>query len=493
MRPFLLLALLLLPVLALADGMALGKAIFSLQETDQVAVVRLEPGGATVDMYIAIDGLPAGETVTYILPFWHKPEGFVLEEMEGRTFEERFITKARTQVRTQNEEANATLKSVFLFAPLIGAACAGLWGYLPVILASILFPTFGGSGGIAPYAEHSTPVAKAELYRVQETDLPMLVSKAGLPEKYTQVLKRYKTKYFAVMRLTGQSAPKTAVTKGAVRGVHYHFRHPIAGTESYTYTYPLGTGGGWVKPIVLTDVYVTCPDGWFLSAKAPTHGELLSGWSYSRMTRTAYRLLQQLRDEDDAVKAQTGTLLIHTPRHPTAWHRSYLMTNPTQDIVVQLKRHPRFGVVRVARAVAPYLPSFVLINFGLAWWSALHIYLRRRWHAGERLPPFKAQVKAVLDFATTDGVYVFVVWLMLIVMGLVSLSAYSSEFPLPPLIGSGLLACFLGMKLKDVRKPLTTDAIDTVHLTAWVALGSYALLTGILGLCAWGMDWMIGL
>ncbi len=51
-----------------ADGMALSVLLPRITETDQVALIDLQRDGVTVDMYIAIDGIPAGKTVTYVLP-----------------------------------------------------------------------------------------------------------------------------------------------------------------------------------------------------------------------------------------------------------------------------------------------------------------------------------------------------------------------------------------------------------------------------------------
>jgi hypothetical protein len=79
MRCLLVALSLYLALAVFADGMALP----ALRETDQVAIIDMQPGCVPLDMYIAIDGIPAGKTVTYVLPFWRKPGGFSLEEMDG--------------------------------------------------------------------------------------------------------------------------------------------------------------------------------------------------------------------------------------------------------------------------------------------------------------------------------------------------------------------------------------------------------------------------
>ena len=55
-----------------------------IRETDQVAVIELAPGNVTLDMFIAIDRIPGGQTITYVLPFWQKPEGWPDGDVGGR-------------------------------------------------------------------------------------------------------------------------------------------------------------------------------------------------------------------------------------------------------------------------------------------------------------------------------------------------------------------------------------------------------------------------
>jgi len=83
---------------------------------------------------------------------------------------------------------------------------------------------------LAPYQSECIPQAHAELYHVEDKNLQTLVAQAGLPEKYAAVLRRYRTNYYAIMRLTGV-ARKYKIDKQRAPnsyGIHYHFRYPMA-------------------------------------------------------------------------------------------------------------------------------------------------------------------------------------------------------------------------------------------------------------------------
>ena len=83
----LLFALLVAALAALADGCAFGKGFSAqLRETHQLAVINLTESKADVSMFIAIDGIPEGKPLTYILPFWHKPDDFTMTEEDERSF-----------------------------------------------------------------------------------------------------------------------------------------------------------------------------------------------------------------------------------------------------------------------------------------------------------------------------------------------------------------------------------------------------------------------
>ena len=87
--------LLFIPLGALADGCAYGRALTpQLSETYQLAVINLTESTADVSMFIAIEGIPPGQELTYILPFWYKPEGFSLTEDNAEAFRQAITAPA---------------------------------------------------------------------------------------------------------------------------------------------------------------------------------------------------------------------------------------------------------------------------------------------------------------------------------------------------------------------------------------------------------------
>ncbi len=69
-----------------------------LQETHQLAVINLTESTADVSMFIAIDGIPAGQHLTYILPFWYRPDGFSLHEDTADSFRDSCVAPAHEKV-----------------------------------------------------------------------------------------------------------------------------------------------------------------------------------------------------------------------------------------------------------------------------------------------------------------------------------------------------------------------------------------------------------
>ncbi len=425
LRGNVLLMLLLLPVVCFADGFAAKGFTPTLRETDQSAVIRLEPGRATVDMYIGITGIPQGKTITYILPFWYKPEGFRMAEMEAGTYQQRYVQPASKQVGEMNRLASgatgdATIACIHTAALFTGPA------------SLILFPVFakareksrqggvaGTSGTLLPYATATTPHARAELYEIGKEDLQTLIAQAGLPAKHAAPLKKYRTRFFAVMRLTGLGIdPKDR--EAMLRGVHYHFTHPLTGSE---YTYPLGTGAAWPQPITATQVYVTCPTEYELAVDAPTEGMQIRSYELARWVRD-YRMLEapgltakefadirtSISDEQDylidsdneyrrikntsplpklprnAIYSATASVLHDDIRHTSAWHIAYFHSNPSEDIHVRMSRRSN-GWLMAARQLlnikgVPYVFAFGILLLSCAVASRLTLY--RPWVAANK-------------------------------------------------------------------------------------------------------------
>jgi hypothetical protein len=362
--------LVLLPLLARADGFAYGKdGVFQrLTETDQIAVVHCEPGRVTLDMYIAIDGIPPGETITYVLPFWQKAEGFTLAEEDSESFSRRHTWPVARRVKDMNDldwrASGELIQTLSLGGAVVGGPVAAL-----LAPAGALARSKGryapmealGVGPLTPDATYEVATARAELYSgVKPGDLQTLVAQAGLPASYAEPLKRYRTEHFAVMTLRGMAAPPPVEgTPVSTRGVHYHFTHAAEGT-SYTYTYPLGTGAAWPKPIVLTEVYVDAPDELVVQPTAPLTGKALRMWNLRQAVRVQRTMPDIARTGPEATEAGTGSLLREGLHASSAWHVAYLNSNPGEDISIVVRPRGNMARFRFARALQqPATPPLV--------------------------------------------------------------------------------------------------------------------------------------
>ncbi|MHB9109475.1 MAG: hypothetical protein ACYDCO_20660 [Armatimonadota bacterium] len=402
MRWLFLTVLFLAALAARADDMVLDERFYLLRETDQVAVIDVNDRRADVSMYIAIDGIPAGQTVTYVLPFWYAPQDFAMEEMESARFREQCVNPAFERVLRMNRLASRD-GSDEAFTAAITFGVGFLGPFADQIISAFTYNRPGAasvdaSSALVPFATHATPHASAELYRIEEKDLQQLVVQAGLPAKYAKPLKKYHTCYFAVMRLTGLNVKRTPAVdseRDSIRGVRYHFRHALpAGKPEYLY--PLGTGAAWPKPILLTEVYITCPDKFMLRVEAPTEGkrtnmglisrnvsdiESFSSLTpekkaallnyYPRNYKSNGEITRGITEKEylAGFRPLTSTHLKSEEINTSAWHVAYFSSNPSEDIIVRLV--PRRLPWRVTIAAlytwkpAPYLVSFLTLL--IAW------------------------------------------------------------------------------------------------------------------------------
>ncbi len=385
---------------ACADGLAYGRGFTAqLLETHQLAVIHLTPTTADVSMFIAIQGIPAGQEITYILPFWYRPDGFTLTEDDASAFRTRVVDPAHAQVErmarlTERKGSNGIISAGFSF----------IGGLATYVLMST--GTFGarekGRAGLEsapsttllPYAVTETAHARVALFNLGTQDLQTLVAQSGLPTKYLQPLRKYHTPHFAVIHLKGlTTAERTAPTLDG-RGICYHFTHQLTNGH---YSYPLGTGAAWPQPIPITEVYLTCTPEYGMQVTAPEIGDRLRWNEFRRRTRDLMSLLATPPDklaklmdgvsEDDAramLGPKTGSVFtVDAGDRPSAWQIAYMQSNPTQDIDVQLSPHTAMWRYPIAEFFARpgVATAACLLLYFLSWYAVLLLVIRRRWRA----------------------------------------------------------------------------------------------------------------
>jgi len=381
--------LLLLPLLAYADGMAYGKGFTQqLWETHQLAVINLTESTADVSMFIAIEGIPAGKELTYILPFWYRPDGFTLTEDTAEAFRTACVDPAHKQVeRVQRIAARRGSNDLLSNGALL---CAG-------IPALLFVRNYGarekGRGGgemaamLTPYAQNDTPHAHAALYRIGGQDLQQLIAQSGLPAKLLAPLAKYHTPFFAVMRLKGLSAVEQQDVRMSGKGVRYHFTHQL---PEGRYVYPLGTGAAWPQPIPITEVYLACPERLGMEVKAPVEGERTRWPSFYSYAQSLTIDLADMAaaptepapsDATEVLATRTGSIISNPVKHPSAWQIAYLQSNPREDISVRLVKQPAPWRFAVAEFFAlPGIPLILtLACYLLAWFLTFRLHIRRQW------------------------------------------------------------------------------------------------------------------
>jgi len=371
MRWILALTLLYAALATRADGIAYGKSFMMLRETDQAAVINIDEKTVDVSMFIAISGIPAGETITYVLPFWYRSDGFAMEEMDSRDYRWKYVNPVGDKIERMNRIAEGKAHVNVLKA----AGVFGLGFLGPFLMDPEGRPRQGvmtgaatASSSLVPYEVHTTAHARAEIYKIQAKDLQQLVAQAGLPAKYAEPLKKYRTPYFAVMRLTGMKAPAEKKAPFGNRGVCYHFHHAIPPEKRGEYVYPLGTGAAWPKPIVLTEVYVACPDTCVLKAAAPEIGKRENTETFYQNIRFLSDLSGETlseREKRELLSPKTAGLLRDNVTAPSAWHIAYFNSNPNEDITIKLT--PRAAPWRLQLADALTQPGEILYWRSLPW------------------------------------------------------------------------------------------------------------------------------
>jgi len=504
---FIIVLLLLYPLAVLADGCAYGKG-FSRQllETQQLAVINLTETSADISMFISIEGIPAGKEITYILPFWYRPNEFSLTEEDHDTFWKRDQFQAFEKMdQFRRIAAHTGSKAMLEIAP-----------YLTTGIPSMIYLKYFSrnrekgrgdacSATITPYSTSKTPHARAELYHIEGNDLLQLIAQSGLPEKYRKPLLKYNTPYFAVMRLIGLPHTDDKVHHFHEKGVRYHFTHQLANGR---YSYPLGTGAAWPQPIPITEVYLTCPNRFTMQVSAPIEGEQL-GWSrFSAQTHGVFKYLtdsSETRKEEfsdsfgtpedikELLTPKTASIFGLDVQRAPAWHIAYLQSNPDQDITVQLSKQSfpwRFGIADCF--TEPIVPiGACIFLYLLSWVVTARLLIRDKWQQagspesllGHSLATFG---KAQLIVPVIAGGTIFMKFAVVDVFASIFQQSYSATLLWAAILTIIIIGGLITALILDARKP-TTDWRKWLTLTTWLYSGIlFAIMAaGLYGLVYW--------
>lgn len=466
------------PVPAQADGGPIVPRDLwdNLKEGQQVAVVTiLNNNSAKIDLFISIqDKTNQSHEIVFFVPVGTNTSNFYAVEQDLATFDREKTTNLDRIIRDTALDKQHALQVLFSGALLTnGALLVPIWA--PVLLTGCSAPA------TKPEATYETESSEISIYGIDEdTDLNELINTTGLPPSVFETLSKLKGQKVAVVKL--QTKPQTG---GSTRPGGYGYSEPglhlswnaslVSSEKGPTYSYPLGTGGAWSKPIELTRVYVVAPTGWDFDVTYPAIGSNQSGFDLIEGARITKYYQIPAYSIDDA----TGDF-------GRVWRATYTQSNPTEDIVIVAKPQSSFSKFQAGAQQSALSLSFAfafLIGL-LIWLLAWHFLMPRfigkdareqgrlRWYWGLIYPGINAA------FILFPGSLLYVLFLFgltapslivtFLILGGASIGFYA-------LIHSGRLGVSRG---KAIRAYILTSLISSAGYLV-LAVG-FAKLVGII-------------
>jgi len=379
-----------IPVPVMADG---GPIVphdlwADLKEGHQIAVVTiLNQDSARVDLFISIlDKTEQSHEMVFFVPIGKKSSSFAAMEEDLFTFDEATTRNLDKIIRDSANDKKYAVQVLFSGALLTnGAWLVPFWA--PVLLTGC------AAAEQKPEATLQTESSQISIYGIDEnTDLDALIQTTGLPASVSDTLSKLQGQQIAVVKLQTkpeageQESPVPGQPAATEPGLHLSWNTSLVPVESRTtYTYPLGTGAAWSKPIELTRVYIVAPRGMDFDVEYPALGTEQSGF--------------------DIIEGAHITKFMATPSYAVdeasgdfgrVWRATYTQSNPTDDIVVTVKAQSAFSkfLAGAEESAFAYSFPFALVIGLLVWLLAWHFLMPRflgegsgqparlRWHYG---------------------------------------------------------------------------------------------------------------
>jgi hypothetical protein len=265
------------------------------------------------------------------------------------------------------------------------------------------------SAGPKPEAVFQTESSQIGIYDINsDTDIQALISTTGLPISVQDTLSSLAGQKIAVVKL--QTRPQTGSGTSSSRyqgepGLHLSWYSTFINSETGpSYTYPLGTGRAWSKPIDLTRVYVVAPKNTDFKIQYPSLGSEQSGYDIIEGAKISkyYQVPSYAADE---ARGSFGRV----------WRVTYTQSNPTDNIVITTQPLSVWSKLQnnIAENALLIVFFFALI-VGLALWFLSWRYLMPKClgkHNGKRLQWYFAAIypaiNAVLMFFPGSLLYLF--------------------------------------------------------------------------------------
>ncbi|UCH51920.1 MAG: hypothetical protein JSV54_04030 [Chloroflexota bacterium] len=295
-----------------------------LEEGQQIAVVTLQDTEtARVDVYLSIrDKTRESHEINFFVPLGVEARGFYAVEEDVTKFEGEYVASLDSFIERRISNRRMALHTLFSGALLSnGGILAPLWA--PALLTSCAPAT------VEPSATFKTESSDILIFDINENvDIESLVKEAGLPASVNETIAGLKGQQIAVVKL--QTNPQVSPSSGKSKsyenpGIHLSWTATLVpDKDGNTYSYQLGTGASWSKPIELTKVYVVAPPGIDFNVQNPVFGSDQSGYElFGGPKIDNFRRVPAYAVED--ARGDFGRV----------WRVTYTQSNPSKDIVIK--------------------------------------------------------------------------------------------------------------------------------------------------------------
>lgn len=375
-----------------------------LKEGQQIAVVTLRNDNtAKIDLFISIlDKTKQSHNITFFLPLGSSTTNFYATEQGLTEFDRQNTDGLDKMLRDYATSKQRSVQLLFSGTLLSnGGILIPLWA--PMLLSGC------AAAEPKPEATYQTESTQIGIYSISEdTDIQALINTTGLASSVKDTLSRLTGQKIAVVKM--QTHPQTSGGNSFSRyqdepGLHLSWYSNLVRTDSgYSFTYPLGTGGAWSKPIELTRIYVVAPRNTGFTVQYPALGSEQSGYDII----TGAKISQYYQVPSYGVDEARGNF-------GRVWRVTYTQSNPTDDIVITSRPESTWSKVQGSIAEQALLISFFFaLIVGLAFWFLSWHYLMPRFlgnNNGQRLQWYYAAIYpgigAALVFFPGSLLYVF--------------------------------------------------------------------------------------
>ncbi len=365
----------------------------SLTEGQQIAVITSDgEDTADIDLFVSIlDQTDESHEISFFLPLGTHASDFHVAEQRINDF-----SNDETRMFDDLLQDAATARHTALTSLFAGSVLAN--GYiLAPVWAPLMLSSCGSS--VEPTATYHTSSSDISIYDVTEdTDINELSSAAGLPDGVRNTLAQLRGQQIAVVNLRTRPQSSTGssssyYSQSSEPGLHLSWKAELVLKDAAkTFTYSLGTGGAWSKPIEMTRVYIFSPTGTDFSVEYPRLGSNQSGYTGlfgSPQIADYYQVPAYAVDE---ARGDFGRL----------WRITYTQSNPTEDITIAFT--PQSGWSRFQSGMAEHMNLyafiFALVTGPLLWMLAWVVIMPRvtgggktetsRWYNGLIYPGINA-------------------------------------------------------------------------------------------------------